>query len=135
MKKEPLGVIFELFSDSLNMKRLSSDLVLFTLVKLFEENIYWAIFYLFFGLIKLLYEKWTERVLFKCFSYSLNMKILSSDLVLITLVKVFEENVCWAIVYLFLGLIRLLYEKGTERVLFKFFSNSLNMKNPWFFSL
>jgi hypothetical protein len=39
MKKEPLGVPFKLFSDSLNMKRLSSDLVLFTLVKVFEENV------------------------------------------------------------------------------------------------
>jgi hypothetical protein len=40
MKKEPPGVPFKLFSDSLNMKRLPSDLVLFTLVKVFEENIY-----------------------------------------------------------------------------------------------
>jgi hypothetical protein len=58
------------------------------------------------------------------------MKRLSSDLVLFTLVKVFEENVCWVIVYLFFGLIILFYEKGTERVLFKCFSDSLNMKNP-----
>jgi hypothetical protein len=35
-KKEPPGVLFKLFSDSLNMKRLPSDLAIFTLVKLFE---------------------------------------------------------------------------------------------------
>jgi hypothetical protein len=40
MKKEPPGVPFKLFSDSLNMKRLPSDLVLFMLVKVFEENVY-----------------------------------------------------------------------------------------------
>jgi hypothetical protein len=40
MKKEPPRVPFKLFSDSLNMKRLLSDLVLFTLVKVFEENVY-----------------------------------------------------------------------------------------------
>jgi hypothetical protein len=39
MKKESPGVPFNLFSDSLNMKRLLSDLVLFTLVKVFEENV------------------------------------------------------------------------------------------------
>jgi hypothetical protein len=39
MKNEPLGVPFKLFSNSLNMKRLLSDLVLFMLVKVFEENI------------------------------------------------------------------------------------------------
>jgi hypothetical protein len=39
MKKEPPGVPFNLFSDSLNMKRLPSDLVLFTLVKVFEKNV------------------------------------------------------------------------------------------------
>jgi hypothetical protein len=39
MKKEPPGVPFKLFSDSLNMKRVSSDLDLFTLVKVFEENV------------------------------------------------------------------------------------------------
>jgi hypothetical protein len=38
-KKEPTGVPFKLFSDSLNMKRLLSDLVIFTLIKVFEENI------------------------------------------------------------------------------------------------
>jgi hypothetical protein len=38
-KKEPPGVSFKLFSDSLNMKRFPSDLVLFTLVKVFEENV------------------------------------------------------------------------------------------------
>jgi hypothetical protein len=38
MKKELPGVPFKLFSDSLNMKRLSSDLVLFMLVKVFEEK-------------------------------------------------------------------------------------------------
>jgi hypothetical protein len=61
MKKEPPGVPFKLFLDSLNMKRLPSDLVLFTLVKVFEENIWWAIVYHFFGLIKLIYEKGTEE--------------------------------------------------------------------------
>jgi hypothetical protein len=63
-KKEPTGVPFKLFSDSLNMKRLSSDLAIFTLVKVFEESVCWAIIYLFFGLIRLFYEKGTERVLF-----------------------------------------------------------------------
>ena len=58
------------------------------------------------------------------------MKILSRDLVLFTLVKVFEENVRWAVGYHFFGLIKLIYKKGTERVLFKCFSDSLNMKNP-----
>jgi hypothetical protein len=38
-KKEPPGVPFKLFSDSLNMKILSRDPVLFTLVKVFEENV------------------------------------------------------------------------------------------------
>jgi len=38
-KKDNIGVIFKFFSNSLKMKRLSSDLVLFTLVKVFEENI------------------------------------------------------------------------------------------------
>jgi hypothetical protein len=73
-KRETHGVSFKLFSHSIKMKRLSSDLVLFTLVKVFEENIRWAIVYHFFGLIELLYEKGTERVLFKCFSDSINMK-------------------------------------------------------------
>jgi hypothetical protein len=36
MKKEPPGVLFKLFSDSLNMKRLSSDLAIFMLAKVFE---------------------------------------------------------------------------------------------------
>jgi hypothetical protein len=58
------------------MKRLSSDLVLFTLVKVFEENVRRAVFYRFFGLVELFYEKGTERVLFKCFSDSQNMKTL-----------------------------------------------------------
>jgi hypothetical protein len=74
MKKEPPGVLFKLFSDSLNMKRFPSDLVLFTLVKVFEDNVCRAIVYLFFGLVRLLYRKGTERVFFKCFSNSLNMK-------------------------------------------------------------
>jgi hypothetical protein len=39
MKKDNIGVFFKFFSDSLNMKRLLSDLVLFTLVKVFEENV------------------------------------------------------------------------------------------------
>ena len=61
---EPIGVPFKLFSDSLNMKRLPSDLAIFTLVKLFEESVYWAIIYLFFGLIGLFYEKGSKIVLF-----------------------------------------------------------------------
>jgi hypothetical protein len=40
MKNEPPGVPFKLFLDSPNMKRLLSDLVIFTLVKVFEENVY-----------------------------------------------------------------------------------------------
>jgi hypothetical protein len=64
MKKEPTGVPFNLFSDSLNMKRLPSDLVIFMLVKVFEESVCWATIYLFFGLIGLFYKKGTERVLF-----------------------------------------------------------------------
>ena len=64
MKKEPPGVLFKLFSDSLNMKRLPSDLVIFTLIKVFEESICWAIIYLVFSLIRLFYKKGTERVLF-----------------------------------------------------------------------
>jgi transcription elongation factor GreA-like protein len=39
------------------MKRLLSDLVLFTLVKVSEENIRWAIVYHFFGLVKLFTKK------------------------------------------------------------------------------
>ena len=58
------------------------------------------------------------------------MKRLWSDLALFTLIKVFEENVRRAIVYHFFGLVKLIYEKGTGRVLFKCFSNSQNMKNP-----
>jgi hypothetical protein len=64
MKKDNIGVIFKSFSDSLNMKILPSDLVLFMLVKVFEENVCSAIVYLFFGLVRLLYKKGTERVLF-----------------------------------------------------------------------
>ena len=60
----PPGVFFKLFSDSLNMKRLPSDLAIFTLVKVFEERVYWVIIYLFFNLIRLFYEKGTERVIF-----------------------------------------------------------------------
>ena len=37
-EKRPNGVFFKLFSSSLNTKRLSSDLVFFTLVKAFEES-------------------------------------------------------------------------------------------------
>jgi hypothetical protein len=73
-KKETHGVSFKLFSRSIKMKRLSSDLVLFTLVKVFEENVRWVVGYHFFGLIELIYEKGTGRVLFKCFSDSQNMK-------------------------------------------------------------
>ena len=36
--KKPHGVLFKLFLGSLNMKILSSDLVFFTLVKIFEES-------------------------------------------------------------------------------------------------
>jgi hypothetical protein len=46
------------------------------------------------------------------------------------LVKVFEQNVRWAIVYHFFGPVELFYEKETEKVLFKCFSDSQNMKNP-----
>jgi hypothetical protein len=74
MKKEPPGVPFNLFSDSLNMKIFPSNLVLFTLVKVFEENIWQAVNYHFFGLFRLIYEKGPCGVFFKCFSYSLNMK-------------------------------------------------------------
>ena len=77
----------------------------------------------------------TCGVSFKFFSRTVKMKILSSDLVLFTLVKVFEENVWWAIIYHFFGLIKIIYKKGTERFLFKCFSDSLNMKNPRVFSL
>jgi hypothetical protein len=42
------------------MKRWPSDLVLFTLVKVFEQNVRWAIFYHFFGPVKLFYEKGTD---------------------------------------------------------------------------
>jgi hypothetical protein len=44
--------------------------------------------------------------------------------------KVFEENVCCVVGYHFFFLIKLIYEKGNERVLFKCFSDYLNMKNP-----
>jgi hypothetical protein len=64
MKKDNIGVIFKFFSNSLKMKILPSDLVLFMLVTVFEENIFRVIIYLFFGLIRLLYEKGTERILF-----------------------------------------------------------------------
>jgi hypothetical protein len=40
MEKEPCGVPFNLSSDSLNMKILTSNLVLFMLIKVFDENIY-----------------------------------------------------------------------------------------------
>jgi hypothetical protein len=73
-KKEPPGVPFKLFSDSLNMKILPSDLVLFMLVKVFEENIWRVVNYHFFGLVRLIYEKGPCGVFFKCFSDSLNMK-------------------------------------------------------------
>jgi hypothetical protein len=38
-KSETHGVSFKLFSRSIKKKRLSSDLVLFTLIKVFEENV------------------------------------------------------------------------------------------------
>jgi hypothetical protein len=37
-KNETYGVSFKLFSRFVKMKRLSSDLVIFTLVKVFEDN-------------------------------------------------------------------------------------------------
>jgi transcription elongation factor GreA-like protein len=76
-----------------------------------------------------------KGVSFKLFSRSIKTKILLSDLVLFTLVKVFEENVQRAIVYHFFGLVGLFYEKGTGRVLFKCFLDSQNMKNPRVFYL
>ena len=63
------------------------------------------------------------------------MKRWSSNLVFFMLVKVSEQNIRWAIVYHFFGLVKLIYEKGTERVLFKCFSDSQNMKNPRVFYL
>jgi hypothetical protein len=39
-KKEPPGVLFKLFSDSLIMERSPSNLVIFTLDKLFEVRIW-----------------------------------------------------------------------------------------------
>jgi hypothetical protein len=39
-KKETPGVLFKLFSDSLNMKRLPSDLAIFTLDKVFEVSVW-----------------------------------------------------------------------------------------------
>ena len=77
-----------------------------------------AHFYHFFGLKKVIRKRNPPGVLFKLFSDCLNMKILPSDLAIFTLVKVFEEIICWEIIYLFFGLIRLFYEKGIERVLF-----------------
>jgi hypothetical protein len=46
------------------------------------------------------------------------MKISLSDLAIFMLVKVFEESICWEIIYLFFGLITLFKKKGMERVLF-----------------
>ena len=37
-EKRPNGVFFKLFSGSLNMKRLSTDIVFFTLIKALEES-------------------------------------------------------------------------------------------------
>jgi hypothetical protein len=71
---EPKGVSFKLFSRSIKMKRLPSDFVLFTLVKVSKENVRRAIFYHFFGLVELIYEKGARRVLFNCFLDSQNMK-------------------------------------------------------------
>jgi hypothetical protein len=42
-KRNPPGVLFKLFSDSLNMKRLPSDLAIFTLAKVFEVCVFRAI--------------------------------------------------------------------------------------------
>ena len=74
MKNETYGLSFKLFSHSIKMKRLSSNLVLFTLVKVFEENIQRAVGYHFFGVVGLIYEKIPNGVLFMFFSDSLNMK-------------------------------------------------------------
>ena len=168
-KRKPHGVLFKLFSDSLNMKRLPSDLAIFMLAKVFEvmhppsdsltlfqsrwtmvRKRHWesSLLSVFPNSIILknlwVFFLWTHKgytkneplgVSFNLFSDSLNMKILLSDLVLFMLVKVFEENVWWAIVYHFFGLVELIYEKGTKRVLFKCFSDSQNMKKPRVFYL
>jgi transcription elongation factor GreA-like protein len=63
-EREIHGVSFKLFSHYIKAKILSSDLVLFTLIKVFEENVRWAIVYHFFGLVEIFYEKRTERFLF-----------------------------------------------------------------------
>ena len=109
-------VCFLLFFRVFYIKPRASFLSVLALVNTWECG--QAYFYHFFGLNKVIRKRNPPGVLFKLFSDSLNMKRLPSDLVLFTLVKVFEENVCWAIVYLFFGLIRLFYEKGIERVLF-----------------
>jgi hypothetical protein len=87
MKKEPTGVPFKLFSDSLNMKILPSELAIFTLVKVFEESVYWVIIYLFFDLIRLFYKKKLREFSFKCFSTLYNHEKPSSFLSLDSLKK------------------------------------------------
>ena len=72
IKKRPNGVSFKLFSDSLNMKRLSSTCILHI-----HKSI-WRITspkagYLFFGLDRLFYEKEPFGVFFCLRSGSLNM--------------------------------------------------------------
>jgi hypothetical protein len=42
-KRNPPGVFFKLFLDSLNMKRSPSDLAIFTLDKVFEVRVFRAI--------------------------------------------------------------------------------------------
>jgi hypothetical protein len=69
MKKEPpMESIVKLFSDSLKLKRWSSDLVS-------SHSLNWS------------RRTSLMESIVKLFSNSLNMKILSSDLVFVTLVK------------------------------------------------
>ena len=72
VKKRPNGVSFKLFSNSVNMKRLSSTCLLHT------RKIIWRVLsptvgYLFFGSDRLFYEKGTFGVFFCLCSDSLNM--------------------------------------------------------------
>jgi hypothetical protein len=76
MKNKTYGVSFNLFSHSLKMKIFLSELVLFTLVRVFEEKIWQVVDYHFFGLVRLIYEKGPSGVLFKCVLDSLKMKNL-----------------------------------------------------------
>ena len=74
-KRNPPRVLFKLFSDSLNMKRSSSDLAIFTLDKVSEVSFWWAIIYLFFGLIQtILRKKALREFSFKCFFKLYNLE-------------------------------------------------------------